>query len=768
MSAPPLRRRARSWLVIALPVMILIVGFSLTLAAAASTRSDARQRRLDRFDTETTKVIESYQAAIRKYAELPDRTHNALFLNGGEALSSAADFALRTSGWGSQNTYPAMYGVAWAEPIKFQAFSDRAEPLEPGFKPPQGDPDALVVTRGSPDTTMKVALGINPHLFAPISSALDKAILTRSPAASEPFHLPVVDTNSQALQPRVLFILAPYFHQIFGVDQLRGAATAIIDFDRFVELDGGNLASRYSISVSTGSVQGVARNGYEAKPDSPQRTETVTVADTIWTFSLQESEQTFFGERDNSVGVLQAGFAATLLVFAIVFMLARLERRSDKLVQRATHELSHRASHDSLTGLVNRAQFIASLEQHIAANEHPGVIFVDLDRFKSINDTYGHRVGDVVLIEVAQRIERELRAHDTAARLGGDEFVVVVPEASMDHLHSIAERIEMSTAEPIAVDNLHLFVGASVGIAPWREGIDADGLTRDADVAMYNAKKSGKGCIAIFAEEHEDSPGLHLRLARDLGSALNRDEIQVAYQPIVDLATNEFVGVEALARWNHPELGQISPAVFVGVASQIGRMDELGRQVMATCLSDRVAWQETLGDAAPWVSVNLSPNQLKDRLFTDDISAMFHESGVSTHTFTFEVSESLAMGDLSVSLRQLGGLRKIGCSIAIDDFGSGMSNLTQLRQLPVNQLKIDPDLIRRLGTSEIDDNIVKLIRELSGVLAMDCVAKGVETPLQQRALRDLGCRYGQGWLFGRPTTADRIERLITMTTQLVS
>ncbi len=428
-------------------------------------------------------------------------------------------------------------------------------------------------------------------------------------------------------------------------------------------------------------------------------------------------------------------------------------------------ELSHQAFHDSLTGLANRALFRDrvdhAVERTARTGEDVAVLYVDLDGFKIINDSLGHDTGDAMLVQVAGRLEAAIRGGDTVARLGGDEFgVLVEPGPGARHRgERVAERILAALGEPIVIGGSPLTVGASIGIAVGHGGGDV--LLRNADVAMYQAKAAGKRRWVLFDEEMRAAAVERLRLDADLQGVLGRDELELHYQPIVELDTGRLTGFEALLRWHHPELGLVTPDRFIPVAEENGTIIAIGAWVLREACQAARRWQETRPLAAPLtMAVNVSGRQLASDAFVRVVQEALHDSGIDPATLVLELTESYLMLDPDRAAARLRGLHDLGVRLAIDDFGTGYSSLGYLREFPVDILKIDRSFV---ATISLDDEVPSLIRavlDLCRTLGLDAVAEGIEERHQLDQLLEEHCHLGQGFLFDRPLPEDEALALI--------
>ena len=387
------------------------------------------------------------------------------------------------------------------------------------------------------------------------------------------------------------------------------------------------------------------------------------------------------------------------------------------------------------------------------------VLFIDLDDFKTVNDSLGHAAGDELLVEVARRIKSCIRPEDTCARLGGDEFAVMIEEiASPEAAVIVAKRILDAMARPLTIMGSEVTVQGSVGIALGTGEQTANEITRSADLAMYRAKSEGKGRYALYEPSMHEHVLERLALKADLQRADVEKEFVVYYQPIVTVQTGDLVGVEALLRWRHPDRGLVHPGEFLELAEETGVILPLGSHVLREACAQAVVWRTT-GHPALGVSVNISAKQLGSRHLRADVVAALQGSGLDASALTLEITESTLL-DSQVVIGRLEELKALGVRIAIDDFGTGYSSLNYLRRFPVDTLKIAHAFVEELGTSADQERLVAAILRLGSTLGLDCIAEGVESTTQRDRLRALGCRYAQGFLFSKPLPADELGTLL--------
>ena len=432
----------------------------------------------------------------------------------------------------------------------------------------------------------------------------------------------------------------------------------------------------------------------------------------------------------------------------------------------AERSLQLQATHDALTDLPNRLLLGELLDHAIGRSRRSGdclgVLFIDLDHFKVINDSQGHRVGDELLVDVTRRLLGELRREDTIARFGGDEFVAVLnaPPGQDAALATAAERLLRVFDEPFAVAGASRVITASAGLAVSGGTDTVEGLLGNADAAMYLAKESGRACLRLFDEALRDQLLDRIELERDLSEACRRDELRLRYQPIFATAARELVGFEALLRWEHPERGLVPPDQFIPAAEQSGLIVDFGAWVLDEAVAQLRRWADRYPEVHLYMSVNLSPVQLRDQSFPDAVQRVLDRWQLPAPCLCLEVTETALMEHRERSIDTLLRLRKLGVFLAIDDFGTGHSSLAYLRDLPVSKLKIDKSFVQHMAGTTSDQSIVAAIQVLADEYGLQTIAEGVETEGQEMALRALGCDMLQGFRFGRPSLPEAAEALI--------
>jgi diguanylate cyclase (GGDEF)-like protein len=460
-----------------------------------------------------------------------------------------------------------------------------------------------------------------------------------------------------------------------------------------------------------------------------------------------------------------AGTIVSLLLFVLILVLARSRAHALGMVDEKTGQLRHQALHDGLTCLPNRVLALDRAEQMLArARRHQvpvAALYVDIDSFKQVNDTFGHAVGDELLRTVASRLANVVRGGDTAARLGGDEFVVLLEGSALDAgPELVAERVQEVLRQPYDMTEQigrQLSVTASIGIAMGAR-MSADELLRDADLALYEAKAAGKNGYAVFQSSMQTAARDRVALQMDLADALEHQQLFLLYQPTFDLKSQRIVGVEALIRWRHPTRGIVSPEEFIPIAEESGLIIPIGRWVLQEACRQAAIWHEhghRIG-----IAVNVSARQLDADDLIDEVRKTLYDSGLDPAALTLEVTETTLMRDTQATAKRLVLLKQLGVLIAIDDFGTGYSSLAYLRQFPADILKIDRSFVGGIATSEASAALIHTLVQLGKTLHIQTLAEGIEDRAQLKTLQREHCDHGQGFLFSRPLDVDALEQLL--------
>lgn len=460
------------------------------------------------------------------------------------------------------------------------------------------------------------------------------------------------------------------------------------------------------------------------------------------TYRLHRRDGTVVWVRDDAMVLHDQNGAPTL--HGVIVDVTQEKHLEERLV--------YQAFHDQLTGLPNRSLFRERVDHALAHQAVQGkgsvVLFIDLDNFKTVNDSFGHASGDEVIIAAARRITKCAGGADIAARLGGDEFALLLENATVDQAEALATHLLSElNGTPVVFSGGTVVVGASIGIAAAEPGETTETLLRDADLAMYQAKVRGRGRHVVYEPRMHEGAVTQFRLAAALQAAVAQGAIAVLYQPIADLHTGDVVGLEALARWQDPLLGDVPPSVFIPIAEQTGLIQSLGGQVIIRACGELVAWRQATGSDA-YVSVNVSPLQLKDDDFPEFVLTSLRDHGLPPQSLVLEVTEGLLLDEHSQE--GLRALRENGVRVAIDDFGTGYSSLNRLRTLPVDMVKIDQAFVRSVEPGSADLAFLQAIINLAETLHLATIAEGIETANQLDELQATACAYGQGYLLARP------------------
>ncbi|HWP69103.1 MAG TPA: EAL domain-containing protein [Rectinemataceae bacterium] len=423
------------------------------------------------------------------------------------------------------------------------------------------------------------------------------------------------------------------------------------------------------------------------------------------------------------------------------------------------------ATHDGLTGLPNRLMFSQLLNHAIQTAKHHkrrlAVFFIDLDRFKIINDTMGHEAGDLLLREIAARFKKSLRAADIVGRLGGDEFIILIEEVKeLDQVAIVAHKILVNTMKPIMLLGEECRITASIGIGVYpKDGEDEQSLMKNADIAMYYAKEEGKNNYQFYSKSIRTLSVERLAIETNLRLALERNEFSLHYQAKFDFKTNVISGVEALLRWQNPELGTVTPTQFIPVAEETGLIIPIGKWVLRTACAQNVAWQKQ-GLPPVCVSMNLSPRQVADDNLIHDIGSTLKDTGMAPNLLELEISESMVMHNPTRMISVLTEIKNMGVRLAIDDFGTSYSSLAQIKHFPFDTLKVDRSFIRNISEDAEDKAIAKAIIAMGKTLSLTVVAEGVETMEEMNFLKENSCDEMQGYYFSKPIMPEQFAELM--------
>ncbi|MBI5936480.1 MAG: EAL domain-containing protein [Betaproteobacteria bacterium] len=435
-----------------------------------------------------------------------------------------------------------------------------------------------------------------------------------------------------------------------------------------------------------------------------------------------------------------------------------------RLIGRAGREREHMATHDALTGLPNRLLLMGRLEQAIARAQRQnlmiGVMFIDLDRFKLVNDTLGHAAGDELIRQVAARLSRIVRSDDIVARLGGDEFIVVVSDADkVGQIIHVVDKVVESIGQPYRIGDREFFTSASIGIGIYpHDGADTDDLLKNADTAMYHAKELGRNRYQLFDTEMNIKVAQRLELETDMRYGIERGEFRPYYQPQINLSTHRIQVVEVLMRWQHPTRGTLLPAIYLDLLEDTGCIVEVGRKLLREACRQCVSWQAA-GQAGLAIAVNLSSKEFWQEDLCQTVAATLAETTLSPQSLHFELTESILMLDIDQAVDKIKELKRIGVRLAVDDFGTGYSSLAHLKHFPVDTLKIDRYFVKDIDRQSTDAAITQAILALSESLGLETVIEGVESMAQLNILHDIGCDIVQGFLFSEPVPGEAMSAL---------
>jgi len=475
----------------------------------------------------------------------------------------------------------------------------------------------------------------------------------------------------------------------------------------------------------------------------------------------QRIDPTALPARRDDIGALLASFAR---------MTATIEQQAEELrrVPARLDDLARQAFRDSLTGLANRALFMDRLGHALVRTERradsPAVLFLDLDRFKVVNDSLGHAMGDLLLMEVGRRLRECVRPEDTVARLGGDEFGLMLEGVGgVSAATDVAERITARLGLPFMVDGREVFISGSIGVAVGASHqMEPGQLLRQADLAMYQAKSQGKAHYAVHDGSTHAPSAERLDLEIDLRGAVHRGEFTLHYQPVIDLATSRVVALEALVRWAHPRRGLLLPADFITLSEETGLIVPIGHWVLGEACRQVKEWEHAMPPDAPLVvAVNLSAKQVRQTTLLSEVTEALHESGLAPDRLILEITETVMTEEDEPTLERLSALRRTGVHLALDDFGTGYSPLTHLRRhFPADSLKIDQSFVRGIGDRSEDAAIVQAVIAVAKSRDLRVVAEGIETEAQAKQLRAMGCDLGQGFLFARPLPPEEVPALL--------
>ena len=539
-------------------------------------------------------------------------------------------------------------------------------------------------------------------------------------------------------------------------------------------LDGAVRGGDRRVSASRDSHAGAALDSGTHAIVSDWQSETRhTMPPVLRTFGAASSLAVVIDGKNRPFGVLDVHATEPHRFTAkdVPFVQAAANVLADAIERHAADQaLRYRVLHDSLTGLPNRLSFVDALGDALSkasiSGSPVGILFLDLDHFKLINDSLGHHAGDALLRAVAPRLRAHLRPGDVVARFGGDEFGILIDRlADEGEALAIADRVAVAFTQPFSIDGVDHFVSASIGVAvagaSEERNVNAELLIRDADAAMYRAKEGGRARCVLFDAEMRAGAMRRLEVERELREALDRDELALYYQPVVNLRSGEITGLEALVRWRHPERGTLDPADFVSIAEDSGLIEPIGRWVQERACRQALAWHQLRPDSRPFdVAVNLSARQVSHRDLPATVEEIIARTGLDPVHLRLEITESVLLEESATAISSLHALNELGVRLVLDDFGTGYSSLAYLNRFPFHALKIDRSFVDALGIEQEPTAIVEAIIGMARALSLEVIAEGVESEVQLSELRRLGCDYAQGHLFHPAMPEREVSRLI--------
>jgi len=779
----PAVRRRRS---LAIAGAILATGLLASLAGGLLWRSDVRDQQRRSFESTAADVSATLHTMLRRDADFVGALRAVLTM---EPSMSATRFDRWFSSLSGRERQSGSVGTSVvlslpaAAAVGFQARRN----ADPAFRAFVGGHTLVERPRGRARTCLPAA---GATVTGPIARQLaeevqqdwcNPATLTGSTQAAplreqaESGELLVFPIAAQGL--RTTFFQAAFYRAGLPLATAAQRRTATV----------GWVLSSFDIptviATARGGHSGLDLALYHANPGDPRQLidrigqpapahaftrRTTFQIEGAWSLLVTQARGAAIGLAPDLQALLAflVGAVISALLSAIVLLLTRSREHALGLVRQKTGELRHQALHDALTGLPNRLLAMDRLEQMLArARRSHGpvaVLYIDLDGFKHVNDTFGHPAGDELLRAVAARLDSVFRAGDTAARLSGDEFVVLVDNGTLAAgAEPVAERLLAVLRQPYDLGprlGRRLSLTASIGVA-LDVGATAEELLGSADLALYEAKAKGRDRYELFDSRMRTASQDRLTLELDLREALEREPLFLLYQPTFDLRTETMVGVEALVRWHHPTRGTIGPDEFIPIAEQSGLIVPLGRWVLGEACRQAAAWAHAghpLG-----VAVNVSTRQLEADDLIDDVRGALSDSGLDPASLTLEITETALMRDADTSIRRLSQLKGLGVRIAIDDFGTGYSSLTYLRRFPADALKIDRSFIGGVATSEESTALIRTLVQLGRSLEITTLAEGIEDVAQLHTLQREHCDQGQGFLFSRPVEPEQIEDLLS-------
>jgi diguanylate cyclase (GGDEF)-like protein len=755
------------WLVTALLVVLGTVG--ALFGARSVAKTDADRERLA-FHLTSSEIASTLALAIQHEEDLVVST-SAFVATGGHI--SPASFDRWAESVHAMRRFPELQNIGLVVQLPasgLASFERRmaAEPLRPlGLSTPGPREQFQVLPQGPRPYYCFAVAGIARSLASYLPAGLDYCAFAQTLASAR-------DTGLISYAPFVqgatttLGVEVPVYRGGFVPTTVAARRAAFVGWLGELLVPGVVLQRALQSHADTevifhydrGATHVVFTSG--VAPRHPQRA-TVSLHNGWSVQSLGPAARAGVFADGHALAVLAGGTLLSLLLGLLVLVLGTGRSRALALVAEKTRELSHLALHDALTGLPNRALVLDRAEQMLARVERQpgsvaGALFIDVDGFKHVNDKLGHAAGDQLLKIVGERLQSVVREQDTVGRLGGDEFVVLVESTTREGPLDLPDRLIAALRQPIELDDgtRTLSFTASIGIAVGKYATP-DALLRDADLALYAAKAAGKDRYALFdASMNADIDG-RLELEGDLGDALREEQLFVHYQPIVELSSQKVTGVEALVRWRHPARGVVGPDDFIPVSEESGLILQIGRWVLAEACRQAARWHAQGHPICMFV--NVSAHQIALEGFAEDVRRALESSGVDPSLVALEVTETTLMRDVAAASERLEEIRRLGVHVAIDDFGTGYASLSHLQRMPVDILKIDRSFVTALGQQDQGRELLEAIVGVGHALSLDIVAEGVETERQLATLQEMGCRWAQGSLIGRPGAAEVVEPL---------
>jgi diguanylate cyclase (GGDEF)-like protein len=768
---------------------ILVLGLTVSLAGALLWRSSVRTRDKQAFQTTATDVAGTVETRLRRDTDFVATLRAVLTMQRGLGAGGFNQWFTELEGRRRQVGGLGTLVVKSVPAVELEAFRARRD-TEPAFRALVGGRLEPVVPDGRARYCLLSAGSVNTPYSSDIAALLQGDWCNpRSPIGGYPaggssqagLMRSIGDSGQFLVYPVMAEGVSSFF--IEGAFYKRGAILASVAQRRAALI--GWVSSSFDIPALLRSAVGEHRGlavtlyhsnpgrrpelmgqaGAAATPDMLMLGETLQI-DGTWTVKVRGAGVVNgLSANVQALLILLSGAIVSALLCALVLVLTRSRERALGMVKEKTGQLRHQALHDALTGLPNRVLALDRAEQMLARarRQHIPVaaLYVDIDGFKHVNDTFGHAAGDDLLRIVATRLAGVIREGDTAARLGGDEFVVLVEGSTLDAgPELVAERLLEVLRQPYDMNGKtgrQLVLTASIGIASGLRGNAAE-LLRDGDLALYQAKAAGRNCYVLFESGMQTASQDRLTLEMDLAEALENEQLFLHYQPTFDLQSEKVIGVEALIRWRHPMRGILPPIEFIPIAEESGLIVPIGRWVLDEACRQAATWHEQGHRIG--MSVNVSGRQLDDDELIEDVRRALEKSGLDSNALTLEITETTLMRDAEATAQRLQDLKRLGVRIAIDDFGTGYSSLAYLRQFPVDALKIDRSFIGGIVASKEAAALVRTLVQLGKALQIETLAEGIEDQNQLETLQREHCDHGQGFLFSRPLDLSAVEAFL--------